>query len=91
MVELFSVLYICCSLLYKLQCLPMFVCETSLNNDCLTRLYATWVPVTRAWRVLGLRVERRPPAMEASCEYIDYAAAGGRQEVVLQLGGYACD
>jgi hypothetical protein len=27
------------------------------------------VPVPTAWRVLGLRIEERPPAMEVSCEY----------------------
>jgi hypothetical protein len=30
-----------------------------------------WVPVPTAWRVLGLRVEERPPAMEGSWEYIE--------------------
>jgi hypothetical protein len=29
------------------------------------------VPVHTAWRVLGLRMEERPPAMEFSCEYIE--------------------
>jgi hypothetical protein len=29
------------------------------------------VPVPTAWRVLGLRMEERPPAMEVSCEYIE--------------------
>jgi hypothetical protein len=29
------------------------------------------VPVTTAWRVLGLRVDERPPAMEVRCEYIE--------------------
>jgi hypothetical protein len=29
------------------------------------------VPVTTAWRVLGLRMEERPPDMEGSCEYIE--------------------
>jgi hypothetical protein len=28
-------------------------------------------PVTTAWRVLGLRMEERPPAMEGSCEHIE--------------------
>jgi hypothetical protein len=27
-------------------------------------------PITIAWRVLGLRMEERPSAMEGSCEYI---------------------
>jgi hypothetical protein len=30
-----------------------------------------WVPVTTAWRVLGLRMEERPPGMKGSCEYIE--------------------
>jgi hypothetical protein len=29
------------------------------------------VPVPTAWRVLGLRMEERPPAMEVSFEYIE--------------------
>jgi hypothetical protein len=29
------------------------------------------VPVPTAWRVLRLRMEERPPAMEVSCEYIE--------------------
>jgi hypothetical protein len=29
------------------------------------------VPVPAAWRILGLRMEERPPAMEISCEYIE--------------------
>jgi hypothetical protein len=29
------------------------------------------VPVPTAWRVLGLRMEERPPAMEVTCEYIE--------------------
>jgi hypothetical protein len=28
------------------------------------------VPVPTAWRVLGLQMEERPPAMEVNCEYI---------------------
>jgi hypothetical protein len=28
-------------------------------------------PVSTAWRVLGFRMEERPPAMEGSCEYIE--------------------
>jgi hypothetical protein len=28
-------------------------------------------PVPTAWRVLGLRMEERPPDMEVSCEYIE--------------------
>jgi hypothetical protein len=33
--------------------------------------HVKWVPVPIAWRVLGLRMEERPPAMEGSCEYIE--------------------
>jgi hypothetical protein len=29
------------------------------------------IPVPTAWRVLGLRMEERPPYMEVSCEYIE--------------------
>jgi hypothetical protein len=29
------------------------------------------VPVTTAWRTLGLRMEVRPPDMEGSCEYTE--------------------
>jgi hypothetical protein len=29
------------------------------------------VPVPTAWRVLGLRMEEWPPAMEVSCEYTE--------------------
>jgi hypothetical protein len=48
------------------------------------------VPVPTAWRVLGLRMEERPPAMEVSCEYIEWAVADKRQGAILQLGGWAC-
>jgi len=30
-----------------------------------------WVPVITAWRVLGLRVEERPPNTVGSCEDIE--------------------
>jgi hypothetical protein len=29
------------------------------------------IPVPTAWRVLGLRMEERPPDMEVGCEYIE--------------------
>jgi hypothetical protein len=29
------------------------------------------IPVPTAWRVLGLRMEERPPDMEVSCKYIE--------------------
>jgi hypothetical protein len=35
------------------------------------RAHVRWVPVTTAWRVIWLRMEERPPAMEDSCEYIE--------------------
>jgi hypothetical protein len=44
------------------------------------------IPVATAWRVLGLRMEERPPDMEVSCEYIELAVADRKQGVVLQLG-----
>jgi hypothetical protein len=47
------------------------------------------VPVPTAWPVFGLRMEERPPAMEVSCECIEYAAADRQQGMVLQLGGWA--
>jgi hypothetical protein len=30
-------------------------------------------PASTAWRILGLRMEEQPPAMEGSCEYTEYA------------------
>jgi hypothetical protein len=44
---------------------------------------------TTAWRVLGLRMEGRPPAMEGNCDYTEYATAESRQGVVLQLVDWA--
>jgi hypothetical protein len=35
------------------------------------KIHVRWVPVTTAWRVLGLRMEERPPAIEVSCDYIE--------------------
>ena len=40
-------------------------------------------------RPLGCRWGSRPPDMEVSCEYIEYAVVDSRPEVVLQLGGLA--
>jgi len=40
---------------------------------------------TKAWRVLRLRMEGRPPDMEDSCEYIE-SVADSRQGVFLQFG-----
>jgi hypothetical protein len=60
-----------------------------MNN--LSSFHVRWVPVTTAWRVLGLRIEEQPRAMDGSCEYIEKAAMDKRQEMVLQLGGWAWD
>jgi hypothetical protein len=40
-------------------------------TSCNPLTHVRWVPVTTAWRILGLRMEERPPAMEGSCEYIE--------------------
>jgi hypothetical protein len=43
-------------------------------NYCLLDFIGTMlggVPVPTAWRILGLRMEERPPDMEVSCEYIE--------------------
>jgi hypothetical protein len=34
-------------------------------------LHVKWVPAIMAWRILGLRMEERPPVVEGSCEYIE--------------------
>jgi hypothetical protein len=34
-------------------------------------VHVRWDPCPTAWRVLGLRMEERPPDMEVSCEYIE--------------------
>jgi hypothetical protein len=47
------------------------------------------VSVTTAWRVLGLRMEERSPAMEVSCEYSEKVDVDKRQGAVLQLWGWA--
>jgi hypothetical protein len=52
----------------------------------LTQTMLGGVPVPTAWRVLGLQMEERPPAMEGSCEYIEKAAADKRKGVVSSLG-----
>jgi hypothetical protein len=33
--------------------------------------HVRWVPVTTTWHVLRLRMEKEPPAMEGTCEYIE--------------------
>jgi hypothetical protein len=42
-----------------------------IKEDCVLKSHVRWVPVTTAWRVFGLRMEERPPAMEVSCKYIE--------------------
>ena len=48
----------------------MFICKKKNNvfNKQTTTFRDKWVPATTAWRVLGLRMEERPPDMEGSCE-----------------------
>ena len=43
-----------------------------------------WVPVTTAWRVLGLRMEEWPPIWRVAVNKLN---ADSRRGVVLQLGG----
>jgi hypothetical protein len=43
----------------------------STSIDCAQEIMLGGVPVPTAWRVLGLRMEERPPDMEVSCEYIE--------------------
>jgi hypothetical protein len=54
---------------------PTFVWLVARAETEYRRSYADahvkWVLVTTAWRVLSLRIEERPPAMESSCEYIE--------------------
>jgi hypothetical protein len=45
--------------------------EDNIKIDFIEKDRVMWVPVTTAWRVLGLRMEERPPVMEGSCEYIE--------------------
>jgi hypothetical protein len=53
---------------YKLQArnspvLYMFLSLSAVRDK--------WVPATTARRVLGLRMEERPPDMEGICEYFE--------------------
>ena len=53
-------------LLHRVRCFVVqFSRITTLVTDGLAQLYLTvcclWVPVTTAWRVLRLRMEKRPP------------------------------
>jgi hypothetical protein len=38
---------------------------------CILKYHVRLVPVPTAWRVLGLRMEERPPGTEVSYEYIE--------------------
>jgi hypothetical protein len=72
--------------------LKCFSChDSAINYVTLHKLITSenWVPVTTAWRVLRLRMEKRLPDMECSCEYIKWAVADSRQGVVLQFEGWA--
>jgi hypothetical protein len=42
-----------------------------INSCNETMFHVRWGLVPTAWHVLGLRMEKRPPAMEVSCEYIE--------------------
>jgi hypothetical protein len=67
----------CCSLLKGLTNIHFSV-KMHVNNHVnmlnITILHLAMlggIPVPTAWRVLGLRMEERPPDMEVSCEYIE--------------------
>jgi len=56
-------------------------CLLMLLSDSFT--CTTWqVPVTMGRRVLRVRMVEQPP-IEGSCEYLEYAVADSRQDVVL--------
>jgi hypothetical protein len=42
-----------------------------LSDEIFAKSMLGGIPVPTAWRVLGLRMEERPPDMEVSCEYIE--------------------
>ena len=50
------------------------------GSEKATKIVYKSVPVTTASRVLGLRMEERPPDMEDSCEYIEQVVMDSRQE-----------
>jgi hypothetical protein len=62
----------------KENCYIRTECEIKITDED-GQSMISGVPVTTAWRVLGLRMEERPPNMEGSCEY---AVADSRQGVV---------
>jgi hypothetical protein len=45
--------------------------RTNLYMLCRSKSMLRGVPVPTAWRVLGLRMEERPPDMVVSCKYIE--------------------
>jgi hypothetical protein len=55
----------------KLIAKYFFLADVLFLHGYLRFGHVKWVPVTTAWRVLGLRMEERPPGMEGSCEYIE--------------------
>jgi hypothetical protein len=48
-----------------------------------------WVPVTRAWRVLGLRMKERPSVRRVAANIFNNVVADSRHGVVVQLRGWA--
>jgi hypothetical protein len=63
-------------MIYPIYYVNDFVVNKTFLNLKIVYIYiyyvhVRWVPVTTAWRVLGLRMEEQPPAMEGSCEYIE--------------------
>lgn len=45
--------------------LPHWIIELCKGVD-----HDKWVPLTMAWRILGLQMKERPPDMEGNCKYI---------------------
>jgi hypothetical protein len=52
------------------------------------KTYDKRVPVTTAWRVLGLRMEKQTLDMKGSCEYIELRDAYSRQKVPSSLSAW---
>jgi hypothetical protein len=44
----------------------ILILKVYILESVFTKIRVKWVPVTTAWRVLGLRMEERPPVMEGS-------------------------
>jgi hypothetical protein len=69
-------------------CVVMLICThifTSINAE--NMLYGSLSPRHGASSSFGWR--KRPPDMEGSYEYIEWADTNSRQRVFLQLGGWA--